>query len=131
MMSMVLAMQAFQTSWHSHKGGSLRTLEEISSNNQQIPLAPQRCSAANDLGDNDIQRKVQVSTKPAGGGELRNPGAVATPTSKGKAACFSNLVIIRTILLYQTCQDETDGYLPKICLPPTPSFDSGDSQDVL
>ena len=74
-----------------------------------------------------------MSTKPAwgGGGNLQNPGAVATPTSKGKAACFSNLVIIRTIFLHQTREDETDGYLQKICLPPTPSFDSGDSQDVL
>lgn len=67
MMSTVWAMQAFQTSWRSHNRGSLRTLEEISSNNQQIPLASQRCSAANALGGNDLQRKIQVSAKPVGG----------------------------------------------------------------
>lgn len=58
-------MLAFQTSWHLHNQGSPRTPEEISSDNQQIPLVSQRCSAASDLGDNDLQRKIQVSTKPA------------------------------------------------------------------
>lgn len=123
-------MQAFQTSWHSHNWGSLRTLEEISSNNQQIPLAPQGCNAANDLGGNDIQRKVQVSTKPFGGNSA-TPGAVATPTSKCQAARFSDLIAIRIFLLHRACQDEVSRDLLKICLQLTPSFYSDDCLDVM
>lgn len=39
-------------------------LEEIPSCNQQILQAFPRRSAANDLGGNNLPRKIQVSTKP-------------------------------------------------------------------
>ena len=73
-------------------------LEEMSSNNQQIPLASQRCSAANDLGSNDLQRKIQGSTKPVGKA-LQSRAGVAL-TSECVAADLFGLVMTRTHLLH-------------------------------
>lgn len=56
---------AMRVSWPPGYSGPQGTREEISSNNQKIFLASQRCRVTNDLGANDLQGSIQAGTKAA------------------------------------------------------------------